>query len=261
MNEEIPVSTETAPLPEIHEKPIIKWLAKSIFIDTVLEILKGIIHFFAEHIQLLLASFRFIWAPVHKGTKDEVAELMNRCQAVFGFLLTILGVLIFLVKTNMIDEPNQGLSDVYGNETTNIIMNIVLFVILAVGYFLVQVILILLGRLYRFIASPLPNTAAYDMLYISLGNQVFVVGALCGLGLRIFFNINTIDTEKDGMIVLFSAIILFFLVHLVIAVRLVRNDKTSPMGRKLLYGAVLVTVHSLVSGFMCFVLSSFLLGV
>ena len=94
MNEDLQNNVNEVPEPELHKKPLLLWLARSIFIDTVIEFFRGILRFFAVHIKLLLDSFRILWRPFYKGTKAEVAELMDRSQAVFGFLLTILGILI-----------------------------------------------------------------------------------------------------------------------------------------------------------------------
>ena len=122
---------------------------------------------------------------------------MKRSQAVFGFLLTILGTIIFLVKINAIEEPSKDLANQFGDEKTSILLNIVFFILLAVSYYVLQAIIVFIGRLYQYIASPAPNRAANDMLFIYIGNQVFIIGALGGLIMRLFYNIKTIDTETS----------------------------------------------------------------
>lgn len=261
MNEELQQTINEVPEPEVHKKPLLLWLARSIFIDTILEFFRGIIHFFAVHIKLILFSFRILWLPANKGTKEEVAELMDRCQAVFGFLLTILGILIFLVKINVLEEPDQNLTEAYGNERTGLLLNITFFLILAVGYYIVQAILVLLGRLYQKIMSPLPNNTAYDMLFISMGNQVFILGAVFGLMIRMFFNMGNFDAIEHGTMIWLSAVIIFLVVYLIIMIRLLRNQVHIPMKRRVLYGTVVVIFHGLVSSILCYVLGTFFLGV
>ncbi len=261
MNEDIILTEAAIPEPVIHKKPVLAWLAKSIFVGSIVELVKGIGRFFAEHIKLLLESFRVVWYPFYKGTRPEMEVLMNRSQAVFGFLLTVLGFLIFMIKIKVIDEPDENLAEKLGDETSGILMNIYFFFVLAIGYFIFQALFVMLGRLYRFIASPSPNTAAYDMLFVSMGNQVFILAAFCGLILRLFLNSATIDAETHGTLVWMASFLIIAILHLIILIRLLRKQPAISLGRRILYTAVIVIIHSLVTSLICFFLSFVFLGI
>ena len=53
MNELTQSVTETLPEPEMQKKPMLGFLAKSIFVDSVVEFFKGVVHFFALHATIL----------------------------------------------------------------------------------------------------------------------------------------------------------------------------------------------------------------
>lgn len=262
MNEEpLPLTAETIPEPELQQKSLLGFLAKSIFVDSILEFFRGIAHFFAVHARLLFDSFRFVWVPYYKGTKEESAQLMNRCQAVFGFLLTVLGALIFMVKINVLEEPDSHLSDMYGNESTGILINVTFFILLAISYYLLQVVLVLLGRLYRLITKPTPNIASNDMLYIHMGNQVFILGALGGLIMRMMHNNTTIDAENNTFFYWGIAFVFFAILHIVIFSRLFIGQKHISMGARIVYTTVLAIFHGLIASFIATMLIFFYVGV
>jgi len=261
MNEPIEEITEIAPGPEMHKKPILAWLAKSIFVDSIVELFKGIGHFFAVHIKLLLDSFRFVWVPFYKGTRTEAEELMNRSQAVFGFLLTVLGFLIFLVKLNVIEEPSKEFMDALGNEQTGLIMNVMFFVILAASYFILQVILVLFGRLYRYIAKPTPNIASNDMLFVHMGNQAFILGSLGGLIMRMIHNNDTIDSENDTAIVWMIAFAFFTVLYIIIFSRLLWKEKKAAILKRIIYITAVSIFHALIAGLIVTMLIFFYIGI
>ena len=261
MDEPLEIPVEDSQEPELHKKPLLAGLARSIFIDSIVEFLRGVVHFFYTHIKLLLDSFRFLWVPFYTGSKKEATELMNRSQAVVGFLLTVMGALNFLVKVNVIDEPDETLTNLYGNEQSGIMINVIFFVVLAISYFILQAILVLLGRLYRFIASPAPNTAANDMLFIHMGNQVFILGALGGLIMRLIHTSQTIDAENEYPSFLLAGFILFALLYLFIFCRLFWKRKDIAPGRKIGYITTAVLWHGLISAFIATMLVFFYVGV
>ncbi len=262
MNEttEYPVMEVTTE-PELHKKPLLAWLAKSIFVDTIVEFFRNVIHFFAVHINLLLDSFRFVWKPFYKGTREEAELLMNRSQAAFGFLLTVLGFLIFLVKIGAIDEPDANLTNYYGDEKMGIMLNIVFFIILAISYYLLQALLVLLGRAYRFIAKPVTSIAANDLLFINMGNQAFIIGALCGLFVRLIHTNSTIDENNNSSFFWIIGFVLYACIYLVLFSRLMWNNQNVSRNKKIIYAIVVSIFHSLFSSLISTMLVFFYVGV
>ncbi len=252
-NNEIPLE-----LPEdeaLHKKPLLMWLAKSVFVDSFNEFIKSIWQFIAHHIKLLVDSFRFVWRPFYTGKRVEARQLMNRSKAVFGFLLTVLGILLFLVKVDALVEPDQNITKNIGNEKVALILNLVFFLILSVGYYLLQALLVLFGRLYRLIVSPAPNIAANDMLFIHMGNQVFILGALIGFITRFFYNKETIDADDGFLFILFSSYIFFAIIYLAIFLRIFWKEKQVNILKRTTYIAAVVIVH----GFLAAVINAFLI--
>ena len=261
MNEQETAIVETPPDPELQKKPLLGRLAKSIFVDSIVDFFKGIVHFVVVHAQLLVDSFRFVWIPFYKGTKEESDDLMNRSQAVFGLLLTVLGALIFMVKVNFINEPDANLSNLYGDEKTSIFINIFFFILLSAGYFLLQALLVLFGRLYRYITKPTPNLPSNDMLYIHMGNQIFILGALGGLFMRMIHNNQTIDPENTGNYYILVGFVFFALLYIIIFSRLFWHEKNISLGAKIIYTLVVALVHGLLASFIANVLVFLYIGV
>lgn len=261
MNEQIPGIVETTPEPELQKKPMLGALARSIFVDSILEFFRGIGSYLALHARLLFESFQFVWVPFYHGTKEEADRLMNRSQAVFGFLLTVLGALIFLVKVNAIEEPDANLSNLYGNEQTGILINIAFFIILAISYFVLQALMVLLGRFYRLITRPTPNMASNDMLYIHMGNQVFILGALGGLIMRMIHNNDTIDSDSNSGYYIMIAFVVFAILYIIIFSRLFWHQKNISLGIKIIYTMIVAIVHGLIASFIASMLIFFYVGI
>lgn len=244
----------------LHKKPLLIWLAKSVFVDSFMDFIKSIWQFIAHHIKLLTDSFRFVWRPFYTGKRVEARQLMNRSKAVFGFLLTVLGILLFLVKVDVLVEPDKDITKNIGNEKIALILNLVFFLMLSVGYYLLQALMVLFGRIYRLIVPPAPNIAANDMLFIHMGNQVFILGALIGLITRFFYNKETIDGEGGFLIILLSSYIFFALIYLAIFIRIFWKEKQVSIIKRRVYIVTVVIVHGFLAALINAILIVFYIG-
>lgn len=198
----------------IHDQPpIITSVFRSIFVEIPKEFYFGIKNFFLRFANLFKDGFKYLKYPSLKVDPFATKDYKENCQHTFEFVLLVVALLIFLIKLDWI----YGVADlkaVYNNDISQAIMQFMIFVIFAVSYFVLIVVSVLLGRLFRLMFKIPVTRQECDILFTYLNNILFILTASLAFFVRC---IVPAENAADDNGITYDAVIYGFLFFFIIA--------------------------------------------
>ena len=120
-----------------------------------------------------------------------------------------------MIKLEWIPPSDKALLELYANDLSQKVTEVMFFVMFAVGYLLLAAIAILLGRLLRLLFRLPTSLHESDILHVYMNNAFFSIAALITLIMRSLVSWETYD--NDGItLVLIMAIIPSVVIPLVV---------------------------------------------
>ena len=168
----------------VHDQPpIITSVFRSIFVEIPKEFYFGIKNFFLRYIRLFKDGFKYLRYPSLKIDPFATKDYKENCQQTFEYVLLISALLIFLVKLDVV-FGEEDMKTVYNNDISQAIIQLYIFLIFAVAYFILVVISVLLGRLFRIIYKMPVTRQESDILFTYLNNILFLITSTLAFFLR-----------------------------------------------------------------------------
>ncbi len=158
------------------QPPIISSVFRSIFIETPKDFYYGIKNFFLRYINLFKDGFKYLKFPSLKLDPFAQKDYKDNCQQTFEYALLVVAMLIFLIKMNWIYGV-EDLKVVYNNDISQALLQFFIFIIFAIAYFLLVVLSVLFGRLFRIFFKMPVTRQECDILFTYLNNIFFILTA------------------------------------------------------------------------------------
>lgn len=180
----------------IHDQPpIITSVFRSIFVEIPKEFYFGIKNFFKRFTDLFKDGFKYLKYPSLKVDPFATKDYKENCQHTFEYVLIVVALLIFLIKLDWI-YGQDVLKAAYNNDISQAIMQFMIFVIFAVSYFVLIVLSVLLGRIFRLIFKMPVTRHESDILFTYLNNILFIITASIAFIIRCIVPVVNVQDEK-----------------------------------------------------------------
>ncbi|MEO7310791.1 MAG: hypothetical protein ABIX01_10370 [Chitinophagaceae bacterium] len=236
--------TPIVPKEILEDKPQQKLLLAiflEVFVGFFKDIAVSIWDFFKKFILLIWFYLRFIVNPNAEDYWVQREKAIHYSKDTFELILLLTAALIFCIKQGWIVSASTSNTDAYNNDFMQWFMEAVIFLVYAACYFVVLLLLVLLGRLLRKIFSPVESSRVTDLVFVHLNNIFFITAAICSFIIR-FDNVASDfeGADKDYemqhfMIVLFNTFgIAFAIIMFIFFVRLTMINKL-PLLKSVLY--------------------------
>jgi len=253
------------PLETVAARPVRKILP-AIFLEVFIGFFKDMIlatfGLLKKYFELLQFYTLFLLKPKIDNYSLHREKGLRYSKYTFELILIATAVVIFLIKVNVIKSSSDELTELYNNDLAQWGMELVIFLVYTGWYFLVLILLILLGRLLRIIFRPAESAGVTDILFIHLNNIYFILAAAWSFYMRFSYSDRGMDlydyshfviemTNSFG-VVLLIAILVFF-------IRFAMVNKLT-VGKTIIYVTIIPTIawaFLLGAGLM---LSAFMLG-
>ncbi len=186
------ISTEVVGSNQHRERPTLIRVFYSVFVEFFTDIGKGVFGFFSRFIVLVWDCLKFIWRPdaeYHEIAKDKT---LKNAKYTFQFIIIITSITVFLIKQNIV-QSTDDLKEAYGNDVFQYIMEFIFFLAYVAIFFLVMILLVLLGRLLRQIFKPIETRDVTDKVFIHLNNIFFLFTI-------IFAFLQKLDSENQALL-------------------------------------------------------------
>ena len=234
-----PAKVPAKPIVHKKEKPILLRVFYKVFLGFFVEIAAGIFNFFKRYLVLIWKCLTFLWWPNADEHTKANEKTLNNTKETFEFILIITGITLFFIKQGIIVSTEE-LKNLYGNDISQYLMELFLFLIYSMAFFVVLIILVLVGRLLRKIFKPIETRDVTDKVFINL-NNTFFIGTVIYSFVRKFDPSNSTDiknVDNDWYILwgTYYAIPLAVIVF-IFFIRLVSINKLT-IGRVFTYGIV-----------------------
>jgi len=185
----------------VHDQPpIITSVFKSIFVETPKDFFASIKNFFLRFVNLFKDGFKYLKYPSLKIDPFATKDYKENCQYTFEYVLLVIALLIFLIKLDWIFGEEELLK-VYNNDISQAIMQFMIFVIFAVAYFILIIVTVLIGRLFR-VVFKLPVTRhESDILFTYLNNIIFLITSSLAFFLRCIVPFRNVEGQENTVAV------------------------------------------------------------
>lgn len=177
------------------QPPIITSVFRSIFVETPKDFFLSIKNFFKRFVSLFSDGFKYLKYPSLKIDPFATKDYKENCQHTFEYALLIIAFLIFLIKLDWI-YGDEKLKEVYNNDLSQATMQFIIFLIFAVSYFILVVLAVLAGRLYRIIFKIPVTRQESDILFTYLNNILFIITASAAFILRCIVPVVNIEGNE-----------------------------------------------------------------
>ena len=178
----------------VKEKHIVLQLFKQVFVDFFVEIFTGVFGFFKRYILLIWNCIKFLWKPNADEHTKANAKTITNAKETFEFILIITGITLFLIKQNWMESTDE-LKEIYGNDLGQYATEFTLFILYSLAFFIVMIVLILLGRLLRLLFKAIEPRDVTDKVFINLNNIFFIVTIIYSF-VRKFDPYNATDLQN-----------------------------------------------------------------
>lgn len=242
----------------------------AIFLEVFIGFFKGIAqslwNFLKQYFLLIWFYMRFIVNPNAEDYAVQREKAIKNSKNTFELIVILTAILIFLIKQNVIISASAENKELFNNDLSQWGMEFFIFLIYVVCYFVVLILLVLLGRLLRKIFSPIESSRVTDLVFIHLNNIFFIVGAICSFIIR-FENVASDFTGEDNeyetthfMIVLFNTFgIAFAAIVFIFFIRLTMINKLS-VGKSIFYFTLVPAIVWTFLFFCELLISAFMAG-
>lgn len=195
-NEEY-ISTQNA----VKEPAVLGTVFRAVIIETIKDFFGSIFGFFMRYIRHFIDCLRYFWSPSLKKHPFDKKDYKENCQHSFELVMIVLFAIIFLVKLDLIPPTTKALLDIYNNDVTQMVMQLMIFLIFALTYIILIIFSILSGRLFRLLFKIKIARRESDILHIYLTNALFSFASLVALWARCSTSNETGDAERTGLII------------------------------------------------------------
>lgn len=180
----------------IHDQsPIITSVFRTIFVEIPKEFYHGIKNFFSRYANLFKDGFKYLKYPSLKVDPFATKDYKENCQYTFEFLLLVIALLIFLIKLDWIYGV-ESLKAVYNNDISQAILQFAIFICFAISYFLLIVISVFLGRIFRSLFRIPVTRQESDILFSYLNNILFILTATAAFFVRCIVPVENIEGNE-----------------------------------------------------------------
>jgi hypothetical protein len=198
----------------VHDQPpIINSVFKSIFVETPKDFFSSIKNFFLRFANLFKDGFKYLKYPSLKIDPFATKDYKESCQHTFEFALIVIALLIFLIKMDWI-YGDEKLKEVYNNDISQALIQFFIFLCFAVSYFVLIVVAVLTGRLFRILYKIPITRQESDILFTYLNNIFFIITATVAFFLRCIVPTENVidDTTAPWIVLVFYAVVFGFMV-------------------------------------------------
>ncbi len=244
------------------ERPILLQLFIEVFLGFFAEIIKGIYGFFRRYFVLIWNCIKFLWKPNADEHTLANANTVNNAKETFELILIITGIAFFLIKQNFLESTDE-LKSLYGNDVSQYVMELTLFIIYVAFFFVVLIMLVLLGRLLRVLFKPVESRKVTDKVFINLSNIFFIVTVIYSFA-RKFDPYNATDLQNIEpawyaiwfvtYAIPLAVIVFFFFIRLVMINKLT-------FGRALVYCIIAPAITAIILAFFGLFFTAFFAGI
>lgn len=183
---------------------------RSIFVETPKDFFGGIFGFFARYIRHFVDGFKYFWKPSLKVPPFEDKDFKEDCQRTFEFALIVTGILIFMVKMNWIPSDEATMELYYSNDIMQMFVELLIFSIFAISYFLFMLITVMVGRLCRLLFSIPAARRETDILFTYLNNSLFSIAVIVSFMFRCGLHGKQVEDDEVFMANVFAIYFLLF---------------------------------------------------
>lgn len=251
----------------IHDQPpIITSVFRSIFVEIPKEFYFGIRNFFKRFSDLFKDGFKYLKYPSLKVDPFATKDYKENCQHTFEFVLIVVALLIFLIKLDWIYQTDPDIKNAYNNDISQALIQFMIFVIFAITYFLLVVLSVLLGRLWRKVFKMPVTRQESDILFTYLNNILFILTASIAFFIRCIVPVENIQDDAGEVIPAIEyGIFIFFVVVFGIMIfrwagRLALLNHLNHSAR-MPFQILVTSVSALLFGFCSFAITFFIWGV
>ena len=245
----------------VHDQPpIITSVFKSIFVETPKDFFLSIKNFFLRFTNLFKDGFKYLKYPSLKIDPFATKDYKQNCQYTFEFALIVTALLIFLIKMNWI-YGDEKLAAVYNNDIWQAFIQFFIFLCFAVSYFILVVLAVLAGRLFRLVFKMPVTRQESDILFTYLNNILFIITGALAFFLRcIVPYVNVAGDENVPIIIMIIYTVVFGIMIFRWARRfaLLNNLETS---KRLAFQITITITTALFFGFCSAMITFFIWGV
>jgi|GEM_PF-4275533 len=173
----------------------------AIFIEVFLGFFKnlglGVFNFFKRYGDVIWFSLKFVTYPNAEDVALHRKKAIENSRHTFELILIVTGFVIFLIKQGWINSASEDNKNALSNDFAQWGIELAFFLYNAIFYFVVLILLVLLGRLLRIIFSAIETAAVTDLVFIHLNNIYFLLATIGGFVMRLNNNISELTTDED----------------------------------------------------------------
>jgi hypothetical protein len=154
-----------------------------IFWETPKDFFGGILGFFARYFKHFADGIKYFWKPCLQVPPFDDKDFKEDCQRTFELSLIVTAFVIFMIKMDWI-PVQEDLLEVYGNDISQMFMEVLIFFFFAIGYFMFMLITVALGRFLRFLCAIPTTPRETDILFTYLNNSLYSIAVIISLIFR-----------------------------------------------------------------------------
>lgn len=245
----------------IHDQPpIITSVFRSIFVETPKDFFSSIKNFFLRFADLFKDGFKYLKYPSLKLDPFATKDYKENCQYTFEFALLVIALLIFLIKMDWI-YGDAKLAAVYNNDISQALIQFFIFLCFAVSYFILVVIAVLVGRLFRVIFKLPVTRQECDILFTYLNNIFFIITATLAFFNRCIIpavNVEGSDTVPIVIVCIYSVMFGIMIFSWAGRLALLNNLQAS---KRMAFQISVTIPTALIFGFCSAIITFFIWGV
>lgn len=207
-------ATQTLVAAEIFTEtpPVLTTVFRSIFVDGPKDFFGGIGKFFKRYFVHYKTVAKFFYRPSLKATPFDKKDYQESSQLSFEIVLLLFAAILFMIKQAWI-PVNKELLSTYENDITQMLMEFLIFLMLAAAFFVQLLLSVLAGRLLRLLFRVPITRKDSDILFCFLNNSFFSLAALLAFTLRLGVQYDQIEnTPTENGIYLLCFFISFCLI-------------------------------------------------
>ncbi len=260
INQKIDTNVEYISAKGIQDQPpIITSVFRSIFVETPKDLFNSIKNFFLRYITLFKEGFKYLKYPSLKLDPFATKDYKESCQHTFELVMIVTATLIFLVKMGWI-PAEQSLANMYNNDLGQMFIEFFVFLCFAVAYFILIVLAVFAGRVFRILFKIPITRQECDILFTYLNNTLFGITAIVAMLVRCFVQYESVKESTIFPLAIFGFyIIVFAILVYKWSVRFSLLNQV-PEGKKKLFQITITILTAIFLGFCSTQITSFISG-
>lgn len=242
------------------EPSILGSVFRTIFVETASDFFGGIRNFFARYGRHFFYCFKYLFHPSLRNQRLAQSDWKQNCQQAFELSILVSVLIFFLIKVNWIPVTDKALQETYGNDISQMLMNLMVFLVFALTYCLLCLFSIMAGRILRLVFSVATTKQETDILFIYLTNVIFSIAAVLALFFRCGVTAEMVDQMNVSASAMWASFVLLLFIPLEIwGYRFAKLNGLKGV-RRIAFVVIIPFSLSIFYGFAVYMITLFLLG-